>query len=93
MISRRDALEIARKLGADVREGGKHRLFIIRVTGQPPLQFGISRGGRDSNLSYIPRQLKINEGEAQRLANCSLGKEEYYTILYGKGFWKMPECC
>ena len=92
MISRRDAEEIAQKLEAEIREGKKHRLVIIKETGQPSIQFGISRGSRGKDLRYIARQLRINENEVHKLVRCSLGKEEYHAILYGSGFWQEKSC-
>ena len=88
MIRRRDAEEIAKKLEAEIKEGKNHRQVIIRQPGQPSLQFGISRGSREKNLRYIPRQLRIDEDEVHKLVRCSLNKEEYHAILYGSGFWQ-----
>ena len=92
MITRRDAEEIAQKLEAEIREGKKHRLVIIKELGQPSVQFGISRGSREKDLRYIARQLRIDNDEVHKLVKCSLGKEEYHAILYGSGFWHEQGC-
>ena len=92
MISRRDAEDIAQKLEAEIREGKRHRLVIIKEAGQPSIQFGIGRGSREKDLRYIPRQLRIKDEEAHKLARCSMGKDEYHAILYGSGFWQEKNC-
>jgi hypothetical protein len=82
MLAKRDALNIAGKLGAEIKNGGDHDLAVFRFEGKRILQYGIRRssGGHD----YLQRQLHISLRQCQDLSNCPLSLSQYIEILRAK---------
>jgi hypothetical protein len=85
MITKRNAFSIARKLEAEIKNGSRHDIVIVRHGGQLVAQYGISRGSQDKNHNHIPRQLKVSNTQAIALVQCSLSKDGYFSILRDKG--------
>lgn len=79
------AKAIAQKLEAEIRRGGKHDSVIVRHEGQTIARYGIRRASHETGHAYIPKQLQISNGEAESLANCSLDRNGYFTLLRKKG--------
>ena len=83
-IQRREAQGIAKKLQADVELGkGDHDTAYVRVDGRIVASFGIRRG-RKSGHFHIPKQIRVSETQAMRLASCVMSFDEYVAILQKK---------
>ena len=85
MLDQDDAQKIAKKLGADVRQGRKHEIAIIKHQGKYVGQFGISRGSRSKGHMHIQRQLHVSAQQAKALADCPMSAQEYFDLLREKG--------
>ena len=85
MLSQRHAERIKSKLEAEVEEGRKHQRVHVFCNGYPVGVYSIRRGSQEENHNYVARQLHINLKQAAELAECSLNREDYYTILRDKG--------
>ena len=79
-FTKNDARRIAKKLGADIREGGKHTVVVVRKNKMKIARFGIPRGTREHDLIYLPNQLGITNSETRKLADCCISKEKYFSI-------------
>ena len=84
-LTAREAHSIARKLDAEVRDGGKHPSVIIKYEGLFVARYGIRHSSYEKGHDYIPRQLHVSRKQAVDLAQCSLGKDAYFAILQKKG--------
>ncbi len=84
-IQRRKAQEIAKKLQADVEVGkGDHDTAYVRVGGRIVASFGIRRG-RKSGHFHIPKQIRVSETQAMRLASCAVSFDEWVAVWQEKG--------
>jgi hypothetical protein len=86
ILTEREADEIARKLGADIDEGGNHTVATIRVNGKIVGRFGIRRG-RGVGHDYIPRQIHVNMKMALNIARCTKERKDYEFALKNTGFY------
>ena len=86
-LQRRDALEIASKLGAAVTSNGKHKRASFRHNGQLILTFGIRHGSKSGHGHLVGKtgDLKLNARRVEELARCPMSKEEYIEHLIGIG--------
>ena len=84
-LKRREAVEIAKKLGAKIEEKTNHGLALVWFNGRVVTTFGIRRGTQ-SGHGHIPKQLFISERDALLLANCDISKEEYFEMIADKLF-------
>ena len=86
-LQRRDALNIASKLGAEVKSGGNHQLASFRHNGVLVLTFGIRNGSRSSHGHLVGERgdLKLNGRKAKELAVCTMSKEQYGEHLIDIG--------
>ncbi len=86
-LQRRDALKIARKLGAEVEDGGNHQQACFRHNGRLILTFGIRHGSKSGHghLEGETGDLKLNGRKAKQLAECTMSKDEYVEHLTGMG--------
>ena len=83
-IQRREAQGIAAKLEADMELGkGDHDTAYVRVDGRIVASFGIRRG-RKSGHFHIPKQIRVSETQAMRLASCTMTYDDYVDLLRGK---------
>ena len=80
---------IATKLKADIRRGNKHDQVIVRYDGRIVARYGIRRASRAVGHDYIPRQLHVSRQQAKDLAQCSLDRDSYFTLLRDQGM--LPE--
>lgn len=78
-------MTIARKLGAEIREGRKHTKVVIRVNGSYIGQYGIRRHSTAGH-DYIPRQIHVTTKEALGIARCTLDFVDYTMILRNNGY-------
>ncbi len=83
-IQRPEALKIARKLGAEIKDGAKHTRALVYRNGALIAAFGIGHG-RKSGHWHIPRQLFVSETEALAIATCSMEGDEYFDLLDSRG--------
>jgi hypothetical protein len=82
-----DALNIARKLNADVEPAGKHQKATFWYNGLLILTFGI-RHGKDEGHGHLVGQNKgifLNETKAVAFARCAISFEAYINILRERG--------
>lgn len=86
-LQRRDALQIASKLGATVDNNGKHKRASFRHNGLLILTFGIRHGSKSGHGHLVGKtgDLKLNAKKVEALAQCSMGKDEYIEHLMGAG--------
>ena len=86
-LQRRDALNIARKLGAEVEPGGKHQRARFRHNGMLILTFGINNGPRSGHghLEGQMGELRLNSRKAKQLSECTMSKDEYVEHLTAIG--------
>lgn len=80
---RREVIQIATKLNAEIKEGAKHSQGVIKHQGDVILTFGISRGLKSGHghLVGVNGNLKMNESGLLALARCTKSKEEYFEHL------------
>lgn len=86
-LKKRDAVAIAKKLGAEINPSGIHQNAVFRHDGQIVLTFGI-RHGNNSNHGHLigeNHDLKLNATRANALAKCTMSKVEYIEVLREKG--------
>ncbi len=81
----KEAASIARKPDAKIEKKRKYDSAIIRHEGQIIARYGIRRSSHDVSHSYVPRQIHVSPAEAESLARCSLGKDDYFNILREHG--------
>jgi hypothetical protein len=79
-LSADHAEKIARKLGAELKEG-RHQRAYIRWQGTLVAHFGIRRSSREVGHDYIPREIFVTMRQALDLARCPLSAEDYFNIL------------
>lgn len=86
-LQRRDALKIARKLGATVEHHGKHKRASFRHNGRLILTFGIRHGSKSGHGHLVGEtgNLKLNARRVKELAQCNMEKDEYIEHLIGIG--------
>lgn len=84
-ISKRQAQDIASKLCAEIKNGRKHEIAIIRHNGYQVASYGIRRSSRDKSHDFIPNQLHISGPQTADLARCSLDRDGYFALLAAKG--------
>jgi hypothetical protein len=84
------ALNIARKLGADLDPSGAHIQAYVRWEGTIVVSFGIRHSKKAKN-GHIPGELQIGPHQALNLANCPMSKEDYLEVLRGKGLLQKVE--
>lgn len=72
MITQRNAHTIAHKLGAEIKNGRKHDIVIVRHDGQTVAQYGISRASNEKNHKHVPRQLKVSNAQAAALEHFKI---------------------
>ena len=82
-IQRREALAIARKLGASLDRDGPHQLATDELGGQIILSFGIRHGRTSGHSHLVGRygELKMNQTRVLRLAQCTISADEYFDHL------------
>lgn len=85
IISKREAEFIAQKLDAEIKNGRRHQIVTVRYNGRHVASYGIQRGSGEKSHSYIPAQLHVSKQQATALAQCSLDKDTYFSILRNKG--------
>lgn len=83
-IFSREALAIAKKLGAAIEPGAKHDKVIIRYQDRIIATYGVRRS-RSVSHGYVPSQIFVSETEALRLATCTMSAAEYYEKMLEKG--------
>lgn len=88
-LQRKEAVEIAKKLGAEVIQGAKHQLAAVRFKGVLVTSFGI-RHSRKVGHGHLPKMLFLSERETLDLARCQITSEQYFEILHGKGKLEPP---
>lgn len=82
-LEKRDAEDIARKIGATVKPQGKHQTATLEYNGQIVLTFGIRHGLRTGQGHLVGENhaLKLNATKAIALARCDMTKDEYIEHL------------
>ena len=86
-IEQRDALDIAKKIGADLKPDGKHQKAILWHDGKLILRFGIRHGRRtgQGHLVGANHDLRLNATKLLQLARCAMTKDDYIEHLKSKG--------
>ena len=82
-LEKRDALEIAKKIGATLNPDGKHQRATLEYNGQIILTFGIRHGSNTGQGHLVGENhpLKLNATKAQHLARCFMTKDQYFEHL------------
>ncbi len=76
----RDALDIAAKLEADVKQKTDHDVAIVRRDGKLITTFGIRRGTHAGH-GHLPNQLFLCRQQTKLLAACSISKARYFELI------------
>jgi hypothetical protein len=84
MLTQDDAVEMAKKLGAEIKPKRKHDVAIIRYEGKYIGQFGIQRSSKQKSHDYIPQQMFITAKQGREFRQCSLSLEAYFELLRSK---------
>lgn len=84
-IYQQDAWSIARKLGAEIKNGRNHPQAVIRYKQYTIGQFGIKRASRKTDHIWIAKQLYLSRKKTEELCRCTLSKDEYFDLLRDKG--------
>jgi hypothetical protein len=86
-ITKRLALAIVKKLGANLEAKRSHDYAKVYHNGKLIALFGIRRGSSvEQGHDHIPSALNISPHQARLLGQCPLSKQEWLDILSGKGF-------
>ena len=88
-LTQEHARAIAKKLKADIEPKRKHDQVIVRYDGSIVAYYGIRRSSRAVGHDYIPEQLHVSSRQAKDLAQCSLDRDSYFTLLRDQGM--LPE--
>jgi hypothetical protein len=86
-LEQRDAINIAKKLGADLQKDGAHQKAIFWHDGKLVLWFGI-RHGRATGQGHLVgenHQLRLHAAGALALARCAMTKDQYIQHLKDRG--------
>jgi hypothetical protein len=87
LLLKKEATDIAKKLGAKIEKDGAHQNAIFYHEGKFVFEFGI-RHGRKSPQGHLcgqNRALRMSETEALHFARCHISVEEYVMKLRGLG--------
>jgi hypothetical protein len=82
-IQRREALTIAKKLGASNETDGADQIAFVEYKGVTIITFGIRHGAKSGHGHLVGRygDLRLNETKVLKLANCTMSKDEYFQEL------------
>jgi hypothetical protein len=82
-IQKREALSIAKKLGAFIDTDGAHQIAFAEYKGVTVITFGIRHGAKSAHGHLVGRygDLRVNETKVLKLANCTMSKDEYFQEL------------
>ncbi len=82
-LEKRDAVDIAKKIGAKVDPDGVHQRATLEHNGQIVLTFGIRHGSKTGQGHLVGENhaLKLNATKAVALARCNMTKDEYIEHL------------
>lgn len=85
MLDRRQAEQIATKLGAESTRRTGHTLYVAMVNNEP-YPFGV-RHGRTSDHTHLVKSLRYPLSKLKKLASCDITREQYeeYQRLRGTG--------
>lgn len=79
---------IVKKLELESRDSGD-LLVWFKFDGKIVTRTRRSKGSGDLPMQHsIRQQLKLNEDQLRQIINCTLGKEDYISILRSKGLLK-----
>ena len=86
MLTKDDALAIAKKLKGDVQTGRKaHDYCCVKHDGKFVCRFGIRRGSsRDAGHDHIPNELHVSPRIAKGLAICTVSRDEWIHRMQEK---------
>lgn len=90
MLTAKDGLRIAKKLGIEPVEKRRHTRVSVVIRGQLIGSFGVSRGSKELSHDYIASQIGLTGREARDLAHCPLTVQEYERKLTERGTLTPP---
>lgn len=76
MLSGRDGVDIARKLGAPKPENKRHKRFRFHADGVF-YTYGVSHATKKENQDHIAHALGISVTQARQLAKCTMSFDEF----------------
>lgn len=82
MFDKKDAEKIARKVGAEIKNGKRHKWAFFKID-RRPYRFGI-RHGSNSHHTHLTKDLRLPLTEIKKLVGCSMSAEEYFEIQKNK---------
>lgn len=86
MITKQHAIDIKKRLKAEVEKDGPHKVAHIYHEGKYVASFHIRHSSKkDSGHGHIPKQLGLTPRETIELAICTMTKEAYFEILKERG--------
>ena len=75
-LNRQHAVDIAKKLDAETRQGTKHLIVAVKHGDIELGRYNIRRGRRTDH-SYVAAQLGLSYSETAALAECTFSKEDF----------------
>jgi len=88
VITKQLALAIAAKLKASItsRPDKPHDMACVYHEGRLVAQFGIRRGSeKELGHDHVPSQIYLGPHKARLLGQCPMSRDEWVSILKGKG--------
>ena len=85
-LEKKDAEDIATKIGAKLELQGKHQRATLEYEGKIVLTFGIRHGSKTGQGHLVGENhaLRLSATKAVALARCDMTKDDYIEHLRGK---------
>ena len=77
--------QLTQKFGMAVTEGGSHRKAVLYHAGKPVVRTLRSRSPRAFTYHKVRTQLRLTPAQLRDAIRCTLGLDDYITILRDKG--------
>ena len=88
-LTREEAITMLRKIGAEIKSGGKHLKAHLTYEGKHIFLIPISNGSKDIPIGTAQRIFReaklIRREHCEKLRNCPMDEKEYLRILREQG--------
>jgi hypothetical protein len=87
VITKKLAVKIADKLGAEYTEKARHTWVVIKHNKIIVAQFGIRRGSdNDLGHGHVPSQIHLPQQKALKLGICTMTQQQWIEEMKRQGF-------
>ncbi len=87
VITKELAIEIAKKLKAEMTRKGPHDVALVKHAGKLIAHFGIRHGSRKgSGHDHVPGDIHVGPHHALLLGQCPMKREAWIQEMIDKGF-------